>query len=232
MDLNCWIAMTAAEFSRANTLPKKLGWLSCHFSSKDAGLSNLPGKLPRNSLLILDDSVPPNGHDLKKITDQLNKAVEDFSAAAVLLDFQVPDVAETATIARQLITALPCPVCVAAPYAGNLSCPVLVPGPAPHASLKDHLAPWKNREIWLEILLEAERITVTAQGSTINNMPFFAPSKDYLTDKNLNCRYQVRTFADRAEFTLVRDWVMAESLLKQALSMGVRCGVGLYQQLG
>lgn len=232
MDLNCWIAMTAAEFSGANALPNKIGWLSCHFSQWGQGLSNLPSHLPPNSLLILDDSTVPHGHDPELITDQLASAVERFSAAGVLLDFQVPDIAESAAITQQLVHRLSCPVCVTAPYAKDLACPVLLPVPPPHVSLKNHLAAWQHRDIWLEIATEAEKITVTAQGSAITNMPYFPPDESYCTDQKLHCRYRVKTFEDRAEFTLIRDRTMVTALLKQALSMGVHCGVGLYQQLG
>ena len=232
MDLNCWIAMTAAEFSKARALPGRLGWLSCRFSQRDSGLSNLPNRLPPNSLIILDDSAPPRGHDPERIARQLKAAVEKFSAAAVLLDFQIPDIAETAVIAQHLVSGLPCPVCVAAPYAEALSCPVLIPCPPPHVSLKKQLAPWQRREVWLEVALETEKITVTEAGSTVTAVPYFPPEDDHFTDKALHCRYQVRTFPRRAEFTLTRDRVMAEALLRQALAMGVHCGVGLYQQLG
>ena len=232
MDMNCYIAMTAAEFYGAKTLPTKVGWMACHFSQWGSGLSNLPEILPPRSLLILDDSHPPAGHDPQLIAQQLAEAVQRLQAEAVLLDLQKPGNTETAHIATHLTTALPCPVCVAAPYAADLPCPVLLPSPPLHKSLKGWLTPWKGRQIWLEATLEAERITVTEQGSNVTPLPFSEPEANCFTEARLHCRYWIREYEDRVEFTLTRDRDMLGKLLASAAEMGVAQAVGLYQQLG
>ena len=56
MAMEPYLAMTAGEIRGASVLPRRTGWLSCHFSPSGAGLSNLPVALPPGSLLILDDS--------------------------------------------------------------------------------------------------------------------------------------------------------------------------------
>ena len=57
MAMEPYLAMTAGEIRGASVLPRRTGWLSCHFSPSGAGLSNLPVALPPGSLLILDDSM-------------------------------------------------------------------------------------------------------------------------------------------------------------------------------
>ena len=231
MELNCWVAMTAGEFSTLQTPPQKAGWLSCHFSAYDSGLSNLPRSLPPKSLLFLDDSTPPSGYDPEKILHQLEMTANELDVAAVVLDFQVSGIPETRAITDYLVNKLSCPVCVAAPYAEGLSCPVLAPCPAAHVPLDVHLVPWKGRKIWLELTLDAEQITVTENSSSVSPLPFFQPGDDFHTDEKLCCRYQVKVFEDRAEFTLVRDQKMLGMLLQKARTTNVVNGIGLYQQL-
>ena len=48
------LAMTAAELGAA-PLPSHPAWMACHFSPYSTGLTNLPPKLPQDSLLILND---------------------------------------------------------------------------------------------------------------------------------------------------------------------------------
>lgn len=232
MDMNCYIAMTAAEFAGAKQLPSQMGWMACHFSQRGNGISNLPDALPEGSVLILDDSRAPAGHDPVLIAKQLAEATQRLRAASVILDFQDPDNTETADIAAHLVSALPCPVCVAAPYAESLPCPVLVPPPPPHKHLQDWLTPWEGRQIWLEAALEAERITVTEQGSRVTALPFMQLEKDCFTEERLFCRYRIREYADRVEFTIIRDRELLIKLLANAKKLGVHQSVGLYQQLG
>lgn len=232
MDINCCIAMTAAELAGAKALPHSTGWMACHFSVWDNGLSNLPRTLPEKSVLIVDDSQPPAGHDPGRIAAQISELGDKLGFGSVILDFQKPGCPETAAIAQQLVQALSKPVCVAAPYAEALSCPVLVPSPAPHVPLERCLDPWKGRDIWLEATLEAERIAVTEQGSTVTPLPFAALEGGTFTELTLCCRYQIREFSDRVEFTLVRDRALLKKLLEDAAVLGVHQSVGLYQQLG
>ena len=71
MAMEPYLAMTAGEIRGASVLPRRTGWLSCHFSPSGVGLSNLPVALPPGSLLILDDSTPMDGHDPEQIAGQL-----------------------------------------------------------------------------------------------------------------------------------------------------------------
>lgn len=230
MDLSCYIAMTAAEFRSATSLPDKAAWLSCHFSPRSRGLSNLPENLPGGSVLIVDDSYVPEEHDPALVAQQLADAASRFALNAVILDFQIPGMPKTKEMVTHLVKALPCPVCVAAPYAKSLNCPVLIPPPPLHVSPAKHFDAWRGREIWLESVPEAQKITVTEQGSTISAIPYLPPQKDFFTDEKLCCKYQTKIYDDRVEFTLVRDPEMVRNLLEQCKTFGIRHSVGLYQQ--
>lgn len=231
MDIPCALAMTRAEFTLAQTRPKHMAWMACHFSSAGGGLSNLPDGLPAGSMLMIDDSFPPNGHDPERIVAQLLPFTSN-GIHNILLDFQRPDHEENRQLARYLTAELPCRVCVTPAYAEDLDCPVLLPPPALHQHIQDHLALWKGRPIWLEATLDAERITVTEKGSSVTEEVFSPLQGEYFTDTALCCRYQIQALEDRVIFTLVRDRQMLRALLKKAAALGVTQSIGLYQQLG
>lgn len=230
MDIRCYIAMTAQEFRLAKPQPKDMAWLSCHFSPEGDGLSNLPEYLPTGSVLIVDDYYPPNKQRPELVARQLSQIAERFALKAVILDFQIPGVPKTVEMVNYLTEAIPCPICVAAPYAENLTCPVLTPPPPLHVSPKKHFHNWRGRELWLETALEAQKITVTEQGSMIQTVPYTPLPENCFTDANLCCKYQAKIYDDRVEFTLVRDTEMARDLLRKSKDLGVRYAVALYQQ--
>lgn len=232
MNIKCYLAMTAAEFSAVETMPPLPAWMACHFSCYGTGLTNLPQSLPKGSMLIVNDRTPPSSHDPEQIAEQLLQTLEQTRAERVLLDFQRPDSIETAEIAKALTQALPCPVGVSASYAKDLSCPVFVCAPPPHSKLDIHLMPWNGREIWLEAATETEKITVTDNKSFMTAIPA-APLEDpVFWDEQLHCRYCVKILDDRAVFTLQRSHEEVLTMLEEAASLGVTISVGLYQQLG
>ena len=158
--------MSASELSAAEALPQNIAYMGCHFSSSGSGLSNLPHKLMPGAMVIIDDAMPPQGHDPELIAKQLTILATDMDISCFLLDFQRPNIAEAQTIANFLAQALPCPVGITPAYAANLTCPVFLPPPPLHVPLKKHIAPWKEREIWLELATETFEIKVSAEGST------------------------------------------------------------------
>lgn len=228
-DILCAIAMTRAEFTAAPILPKHVAWMACHFSAGGDGLSNLPEALPDESILMVDDRFLPSRHDPQKIADQLKAVLPRDSR--VLLDLQRQDLLENRQLAKYLTQALPCSVCVAAPYAKDLDCPVLLPPPTLYQSLETYLKPWAGRDIWLEAIPERQVITVTGKGATVHNEAF-SPLKGGFDDDRLCCRYQIQVLEDRAIVTLVRDRDMLKALLKKGAALGVSRAIGLYQQLG
>lgn len=225
------LAMTAAEFAGAEHIPAGCGWMACHFSSYGTGLSNCPDALPAGSALILNDRTPPYGHDPELIAKQLAELTEEHKITCVLLDFQRPDVRENAIIAQTVTEKLSCPVGVSALYAEPLSCPVFLPPLPHHRSLASQLQPWSGREIWLELALDREQITVTQDGSQI--MPLLSPVEagEGFAETDLHCHYHIDVTPEKAVFTLWRTPENLKSILTDAAGSGVTKAFGLYQEL-
>lgn len=231
MILPCYLAMTAAEFDAAPRLPEKVAWMACHFSCYSTGLSNLPQALPKGSMLIVNDRTPVSGHDPGRIVPQLQQLVEELEAERVLLDLQRPDCEQTAKIVEAVIQALPCPTGVTGWYAKESTCPVFLPPPPLHIPLEEYLSPWKGREIWLELMPDAEVLVVTREGCLIHPLPHAELENPIHQHDELCCRYHIEVSEDRAVFTLERNTELLPSFLAQAKELGVTCAIGLYQQL-
>ena len=228
MAIPLYLAKTAAEFASTADQPDHLAWMACHFSPYGTGLSNLPSKLPENTLLILNDRTPVHGHDPKRIRYVIEEIVAEEKCCGVLLDFQRPDCSETVAIIHDLL-ALPCPVCVSDLYAKALDCPVFLPPVPLTVTLEEHLTPWLGREIWLETATESTVFTVTKTGYTQHayqsegNFPFY--------DKILHCHYRIELQNDSARFYLIRNKTDLSDLLEESAALGVTQAVGLWQEL-
>ena len=200
-----YLAMTAAEFLSCDQLPRHVSWMACHFSPYGRGLSNIPKDLPPGSMLILNDRIEPNGIDPELVAKQLAQAAEALSCGSVLLDFQRPGNELTRAVTEAVCKALPCPLAVSAPYAGDLSCAVFLPPPALREAPVTYFAPWTDREIWLEVYDQWE--TVTVQEEVVKSdflIPSTRPSLPHF-DAKLNCRYGMEVLENCAVFTLHRD---------------------------
>ena len=228
MPIPLYLALTGAEFSQDCVLPEKAAWLGCHFSSAGLGLCGLPEKLPPGSLLILDDRTPPGDCDIPHLHDQLLHFIEANRCCGLLLDFQRPNDANAAEIAAEL-QSLPYPVCVSYLYAKGLNCPVFLPPCPLTVPLPEHLAPWKNRTVWLDVALESVCFTVTEQGCT--GKPCSAEGRFPFRDNKLHCRYRIEQAKDRAMFFLQRTAEDLSAFLEEARILGVTQAVGLWQEL-
>ncbi len=226
-----FLAMTAAEMCAASSLPPKIAWMACHFSPYALGLSNLPRSLPTGSLLIVDDFTPPHGHDPILITEQLWEYVEKFQCCGVLLDFQRENSTESASIAKQLMEKLPCPVAVSELYAKGLNCPVFLPLLPPSMPLQEFIQPWKGRELWLELGTDGEMITLREKGAESVVLPCPDLSCDGHQEETLHCHYTIETDEKSARFTLWRTNDDMEELLEEAAALGITTAIGLFQEL-
>lgn len=232
MATNMYLAMTGAEFASAEELPPKIGWMACHFSPYGKGLSNLPVCLPPGSLLILNDRIPICGHDPQRIAEQLQQSAATLNCSGILLDFQKPDTRELKQLSIYLADVLPCPVAVSDGYADGLSCPVFL-SPCPHhVHLQEHIAPWKERELWLDLAVNAESITLTAAGSGILPLPLGEIPDGAHSDERLHCHYSIENTDHSSCFTLWRTAEDLKALAKEAEGLGIRTFVGLYQEMG
>lgn len=226
----CYLAMTASEFATEQALPPNVAWMACHFSPYGTGLSNLPLSLPPGSLLILNDRIPICGHDAARIADQLAQAVETLGCRGILLDFQQPDSNELALLAAHLTASLPCTVAVSHGYAQELDCPVFLPPCPHHTSLQDHIAVWSNRELWLDLAVDAETITLTKNGAAILPLPLGVLPEGGHWDNKLHCHYSIENTPDSSRFTLWRTREDLENLAQEAEELGIKTLVGLFQE--
>lgn len=225
-----FLAMTEAEIRHCAALPPGICWMACHFSPYGLGLSNLPRDLPPGSILMLDDITPIRGHSPDIIAAQLDGTIAGLQCAGVLLDFQRPDVMETKELAGFLTEALPCPVAVSDVYADGLACPVFLSAPPCHMPLNEHIDPWQGREIWLEMAMAAEQITLRQNGADIMPLPCPGETEGF-AESGLHCHYRVEIEEDRAVFTLWRTREDLKAQLADAEALGIDTGIGLYQEL-
>lgn len=233
MAIDCILAMTPGEIQANDIDFGNIGWLSCRFSHDDTGLTNLPGPMPPDSLLILDDSHPLDDHAPGQMLSQLREILTAGSWIGLLLDFQRPENPKAAELAKVLTASLPCPVAVSDQYAQELNCPVFLPPVPPDTPLSAYLHPWKGREIWLDIAPTEMEILLTPQGATAT-----FPSKGTCplgtvhADPELHCHYSVEATQDYARFRLFRTEEDLVALIGHAEEWGVSKFVGLWQELG
>lgn len=222
-----FLGVTAGEL--AEFCPSKAAYMACHFSPYGTGLSNLPQSLPKGSIILLDDSTPPRGHEPKQVQEQLLQLIDRFHPEAVILDFQGEKTAEHTAMAEHLVHTLPCTVAVTEMYAGSLGCPVFLAPPPANKGLITHLGLWTKQGVYLEIAPMAVQITVTEDGCTSMPIPF--PKNLPLQDTKLHCHYNIESFPKKAVFTLCRTKEDLHTLVQQAKDLGVLGCVGLYQEL-
>ena len=224
-------AMTGAEIRGNTPLPSKIAWLSCHFSPWNAGLSNLPEALPEGSVLILDDSTPPCGHDPGLITAQLRDTLTAHKCQALLLDFQRRGDPAEAELAALLTRALDFPVGISEKYAGALPGPVFLPPIPPDRPADDYLRPWQSREIWLDVSPEGLDISLTEQGADFSPLPAWElPAGIVHRDTELLCHYTIEVSDTSARFRLCRTQEDLEALVTGVQALGVTKCFTLWQE--
>ena len=182
-------------------------------------------------MVILNDRTPPQGHDPELIVRQLRELADVLHYKYILLDFQRPGLPENTAVAKALVTGLPYPVGVSELYATELDCPVFLPPAPPHVPLREYLAPWQGREIWLEAALDAVEIVVTQSHCDTVSIPH-PPQADGFLDDSLFCHYITEVSDDAVRFTLWRTKEDLDRLLEAAAAFGVTQAVGLWQELG
>lgn len=232
MATNLYLAMTAAEIRCAPVLPSRLAWMACHFCPYSTGLSNLPEALPPGSVLMLNDSTPIRSHDPRVVCSQLEEVILRTRCEALILDFQRPPSEQAMCLAEHLYQALPCPVAVSRDFAEDLPCPVLLPPCPPYMPLQEYIAPWGERQLWLELSKEAAAVVVRQNGTqfSICSGPGFPESG--FSEETLQCHYRTKIQRDEVLFTL---WRTDSDLLEHCQlghSLGIRGFLGLYQELG
>lgn len=230
MEIRLYLAMTKAELGACTGLPPHLGWMACHFSPYDLGLTDLPETLPPGSLLCCDDRIPILRHDAKLVAAQLAQTAEKHQCSAIALDFQQQDCPMTAEVVREVCNCAPCPVAVTPAYAKGNTAAVLLPPQKLWEPLESAVACWPNRELWMEWAPQAVQISVTAAGSKFQAIGPPEPESTDQTDGALCCRYRLHLTQDCAEFLLWDDAETLEQKKALAEKLGIATLVGLYQQ--
>ncbi len=228
MAIPLYFAMTAAEISSCTAFPTHVAWMACHFSSSGKGLSNLPETLSAGSMLILDDSFPPNGHDPALVSKQLHEVAHSLQCDCILLDFQRPQHKETTALVSQIIRDPPCPVGISSAYA-HPHLPVLLPPVPLDTPIDDYIFPWKSQEIWLEIAPDATRFRVDPQRCTKTSL--LCSKTGPWWDEALTCHYSTDLHHDYIDFTLSRSGHAIQRLLEKAEALGIAKTVALWQEL-
>lgn len=232
MAIQTFLAMTGSEIQKCTALPSKIAWMACHFSPSGEGLSDLPGSLPKGSMIIVNDQLPVGNHDPNLIIRQLDRLIQRTHTSSILLDLQQNTTSQSMNMVKALVQALPCPVGVPPDYAGDLDCPVFLPPVPPHVPIEDHLRPWSCREIWLEVALDAAQITVTAQGSNTRLLPFAQPAENAHRDSALHCHYSITEEPEALRFYLYRTREDIADLLCAVNLPNVTHAIGLFQEMG
>lgn len=226
MKIPHYLALTAQQFQKRSLPPGPYAWMSCHFSLWDGGIANLPTSLPPGSLLILDDQTPPSGQNIERIVETVTACIRQRECCGLLLDFQRPGDSQTAVIAKALTEALPCPVCVSDVYAVGLNCPVFLPPPPLTRNLREHLAPWEGREIWLETAEENLCYSIAKDGCRITDHDGSGAFPH--RDTALHTSYRMAWEDEKAVFYLRRSREDQSLLLEEAAKLGVTAAVGVY----
>ena len=229
MVLPLYLAMTAAEIQNSPRLPERIAWMACHFSAYGKGISNAPTSLPPGSALILNDRMPPFGHDPSIVAKELAETAEQTGAERLLLDFQRPEIPLLEEIAQAIIEAVPCPAAVTEHYGQGLACPIFLL-PKLHKPLAEQLQAHTDREIWLDAAMECWEVTVTEEGSRFREIPPETGEFPHV-EKALHVRYRTQVADDHVRFTLMREQEQLTALLQHARQLGIPCAFGLYQQL-
>lgn len=230
MIIPCYLAMTAAQYAACAALPPHIGWMACHFSLQNNGLSNLPEQLPKASMLILDDSIPMENHSIDRILEQLSNVVQKLEIAAVLLDFQRHSISREKELSSAIGAALPCPVAAPPEYTTE-NMPIFLPPIPLHKPLMPCLSKFSGREIWLDAAPVPCRFKITAAGCDCE--PLFIADAEALrhAESQMHCHYSIAVSDTEATFTLGRSKGDFFRWLQDAQSLGVTRVVGLYQEL-
>ena len=232
MTLPLYLALTPSEMAEADLSSCHAAWMACHFSADSPGLSNLPRKLPEHSVILLDDSYPPQGHDPVQVRRELADLCEFLQCAALVLDFQRAGCPETRSVVQAVAEDFPCKVLVSEKYAHSCSCGVFLSSPPLHVPTAEYLVPWKGREIWLEAAPDGEEMMLTKDGCTLSSLADVVVLSHPMEEPRLHCSYEIETGPDFARFRLYRDQEHLYRLLEEAETLGVTGAIGLYQQLG
>lgn len=222
-----YLAMTVAELSAVSDNPYGCGIMAQCFSSQGSGPGYLPEVVPEDFVLLLNDHVPFDGHDIFRIGSHLAQYCRQKKPRAVILDFQRPFTPSLQELTVHLSACLSVPVIPPPAYCNDG--PVFLPPVPTNKSPQKVLAPWKGREIWLEIAFLGQEFSVTEKGCSITSLSY--PLRDTpLYDGQAFCHYHIEETDDAVLFRLHRTRDDHTLFLQEAAKMGVCGAIGLFQE--
>lgn len=230
MEIPLYLAMTASEIAACKHLPRRLGWMACHFDPAGTGLRDFPPAMPQNSLVILDDSIPFGAHDPNRIAAELKEALPR-SCSGLLLDFQRSKGAGGDKLIGAL-QALPCPVIISKKWHNGGSFPIFLPPIPPDQSPEEYLSPYAGQNIWLEAARDSVTLELSAGGNRRTEFPQGLCGAYPHEEKALFCHYRIEEKPESILFTLRRTPEDLRALLAAVKDFGVTHSVGLFQELG
>ena len=232
MAIQRFLGMTEAEMGGISEWPEHIAWMGCHFSPETGEICGLPEFSLPGGMLVLEDKVPFLGGDIGTLCGQMAIAAGTISCEALLLDFQRSPDPEARALAKALAASLPCPVILPQWLAADLAGPVLLPPVPLDMPLVKYLAPWKEREVWLELALDGFTVTLTEAGAAYAYLSHATSYPQAHREERLHCRYHIETTPDAVCFTLWRTREDVEELVREAEGLGVVGCVGLWQEFG
>lgn len=189
-----------------------VAWMACRFAQRQPGLENLPSQLPPGSLIMVDDLQPIFGHSPARVARQLESLCKKHRSAGIILDLQRKKTPQAMQMVKALLQIKEIPIALTPEYAREFSCPVLVTVPI-HLKLQQVVAPWKGREIWLDIPMGQVNLR---QGKVTEEKS--SHSGSYQWDRFLCCGY-AKTGQDA--YTLCRTKAMLPKILDEAAKLGI-----------
>ena len=230
MNLSIYMAFVAAESEAILRYKGKAAWLGYHLSAFDSGITPRPSFLDSCHMLVLTDETPLLHHDPQKVTSEICAEAKSLGCEKILLDFQRPPTEKSLVLAKSILRSAPCAVGITECYANDTDCSVFLPSPPLWTPLQETIAPWKGRDIWLEIFPEDGCITITKKGG---NYSPSAPLENYpFCDNALCLSYSTEQYAQQVKVHLHRGITEMKAFLHLADSLGISAAIGLYQQFG
>lgn len=230
MDFSIYLAFTGAESAEMTAYPGKKAWFGCRFSSHSSGLTIHEPPQNKCDALILTDETPPNGHDPDQVSHALAKAALRMECQAIILDFQRAPTQESQALVKTILKSAPCAVIISAAHSSETDNPILLNPPPLWMPLAEAIAPWKGRDIWLEIGPESGTVSLKEEGSTYS--PCDTAGYFPFRDDALHLSYRIERLEGSLRFLLQRTANDLPAFLTEAKALGVTGVIGLYQELG
>lgn len=234
MSIPFFLAISAQEFPFLSPPPRKVAWMSVHFSSSGPGLSNLPHGLPEGSLIILDDQMPWSGHSIEAVCRDLVGAMLENKARGLLLDFERPSNQDTALLTSALSQCCrEIGVQLGAPesYAADPDTAIFL-SPLPCQTPLERLYR-SGRRLWLDVSPAAFLLHIGPQGATgqvTDQTSFPDGSHPVFTDPELRCLYRSRPNADGVDVLLYHTPQSIREMLEMVDTDAVSLALGLYRE--